>query len=94
MTKHNPTQNIRRSLKLSVLALVAGSAPFLLCSSYRTKAGQWVRIVDESTLKGYECVKGDDGIWRYNRESDRGRVTGSAFDMSDPRNLLPNARGD
>jgi hypothetical protein len=27
--------------------------------------------------------------WRYNRESDRGRVTGSAFDMSDPRNLIP-----
>lgn len=29
MTKYNPTQNIRRSLKLSVLALVAGSALWL-----------------------------------------------------------------
>jgi len=65
------------------------SAPFLLMSSYRTKAGEWVRIVDEQTLKGYECVKGDDGIWRYNRASDRGRVTASAFDMSDPNNLIP-----
>lgn len=57
-------------------------------SSYRTKSGKWVRIVDEKTDKGYECVKGDDGIWRYNRASDLGRVTSSNFDMSDPNNLI------
>jgi hypothetical protein len=62
-------------------------AAFLLGSSYQTKAGQWVRIVDESTTRGYECVKGDDGVWRYNRRSCRGRVTGSSND--DPRNLIP-----
>jgi hypothetical protein len=64
--------------------------PFLLMSSYKTKSGKWVRIIDESTRKGYETVKGDDDIWRYNREEDRGRVTGSPFDMSDGNNLIPN----
>lgn len=63
-------------------------AIFMLGSSYQTRTGKWVRIVDESAVKGYECVKGDDGIWRYNRPSCLGRVAGSAFDMSDPNNLL------
>lgn len=27
--------------------------------------------------------------WRYNRESDRGRVTGTSFDHSDPRCVIP-----
>lgn len=72
--------------------------PLELGRSYLTQAGAAVTIVQvmNDDLPGYECVQGDDpsenapeGVWRYNRASDRGRVTGSAFDMSDPRNLIP-----
>jgi len=70
--------------------------PFELGRTYLTRAGRSVTIIAVSDVPGYECVQGDDhppgdpkGGWRYNRASDRGRVTGSAFDMSDPRNLIP-----
>ena len=47
MTKHNPTQNIRRSLKLSVLALVAGSALWLSgCSDARGRASVMMKFPD------------------------------------------------
>lgn len=71
---------------------------FQLWESYRTLAGDWVRIVEVSERHpGYETVRGDDfpGTtlgWRYNRSthnSDLGRCTGTAHDFSDPRNLIP-----
>lgn len=74
--------------------------PFVVGRTYKTQAGDDVTITAESTRHpGYECVQGDDrltpeGGWRYNRESDRGRCTGSAFDMSDPRNLVPEIDDD
>lgn len=65
------------------------SKPFIPGKTYKTKDGRDVTITGISPTRGYECVQGDDGIWRYNRGDDRGRVTGSAFNMSDPRNLIP-----
>lgn len=71
---------------------------FQLWESYRTLAGDWVRIVEVSDRhRGYETVRGDDSPdpelgWRYNRsthDSDMGRCTGTAHDFSDPRNLIP-----
>jgi len=58
---------------------------------YLTQGGETIEILAETHLEGYECVKGSDDIWRYNRPSDLGRVTASAFDMSDPRNLVASA---
>lgn len=56
--------------------------------SYLTKSGRSVSIVEEKNdSRGYECAKGDDGIWRYNRDQDRGRVTGSEPEC--PDNLTP-----
>ena len=49
---------------------------FKLGEYCRTYGGDIVRIVGESNHKGYECVLGDDGIWRYNRRGEEGRVTG------------------
>ena len=80
-----------------------GSKPFEVGKTYLTQEGKSVTIKAKTTVPGYECVQGDDlakcpergvftWIWRYNRESDRGRVTGSAFDMSDPRNLIPETK--
>lgn len=58
--------------------------------TFWTKSGRKTTIVDESLEYVYHAtVQGDDGIWRYVRESDWGRCTASNFDMSDPRNLLP-----
>lgn len=59
--------------------------------SYKTQDGKNVTITEARHTPGYECVLGDDDIWRYNREGDRGRVTGTAHDFSDPRNLIPEA---
>lgn len=36
----------------------------------------------------YEIVYGHESGYRYDRASDCGRCTASAFDMSDPRNLV------
>lgn len=70
------------------------TAPFELGKTYLTKAGKPVKIIQVTNTPGYEAVQGDDGEnttlgWRYNRAEDRGRCTGSAFDMSDSRNLIP-----
>ena len=73
---------------------------FEVGKTYLTQDGRRVTIKAASNTPGYECVQGDDlhrhddtgvwiWVWRYIRASDRGRVTGSAFDMSDPRNLVP-----
>lgn len=68
---------------------------FVVGKTYLTQAGKAVTIIAENTRIGpyYTCVQGDDGEtpdkgWRYDRKSDAGRCTGSAFDMSDPRNLV------
>lgn len=64
--------------------------PFVLGQTYSTKSGDVVTIIDEHCKDDpYWTVLGSDDLWRYNRESDRGRVTGSPFDMSDFRNLIP-----
>jgi hypothetical protein len=62
--------------------------------SYQTKTGKWVQIVKARDIGGpYHVVMGKDGIWRYARPGDAGRVTGSNFDMSHPANLVvPNAK--
>lgn len=36
----------------------------------------------------YEIVEGNTLGWRYDREGDEGRCTGSAHDFSEPRNLI------
>lgn len=56
---------------------------------YKSRASEDILIVDESDAGGaYHTVKGHDGVWRYARESDAGRVTGSDG-MNDRRNLIP-----
>jgi hypothetical protein len=64
--------------------------PFEVGKTYRrTQGGDPVTIIGGTGDKGYETVFCADNVHRYNRESDRGRVTASAFDMSDPLNLAP-----
>lgn len=69
---------------------------FEVGQKYLTLEGKIVTIVEKSTkFRGYECVKGDDDIWRYNRSrmsADRipeglGRTTGSSWDRL--TNLIP-----
>ena len=69
---------------------------FELGQKYLTLEGKIVTIVDKSfEIRGYECVKGDDGIWRYNRSrmwagtipEGLGRTTGSSWDRL--TNLIP-----
>lgn len=66
---------------------------------YLSLEGKIVTIVDRSDVKHYECVKGDDGIWRYNRTDwpgnipeGLGRTTGSSWDRL--TNLIPVALVD
>lgn len=73
---------------------IKGSLPFELGKSYPRRDGKMVKIIAVNNCRGYETVQGDDGEtpevgFRYNRESDRGRCTGTYGDFSDPRNLLP-----
>lgn len=64
--------------------------PFQVGKEYPTQGGALVTVTEEMRRgTDHACVCGSDGIWRYNRPDDRGRVTGSAFDMSDPLNLIP-----
>ena len=49
---------------------------FKLGEYCRTYGGDIVKIVQVEDIKDYETVKGSDGIWRYNRKHDYGRVTG------------------
>lgn len=70
--------------------------PFEVGQVVKTQGGDTVTVLEvKHEHREYACVRcsdvsenAPDGVWRYNRESDRGRVTGSAFDMSDPRNLV------
>lgn len=69
---------------------VLESTDFEVGNRYRTTAGKLVKLVERKDREnGESTVLGDDGIWRYNREFDRGRVTGSPHDFSSPDNLIP-----
>jgi hypothetical protein len=50
---------------------------------YETKSGKLVRA-----LSSDDCMECSDGIYRYNRKGDRGRVTGSPHDFSHPENFI------
>ncbi|MNE19090.1 hypothetical protein D3C80_1121590 [compost metagenome] len=64
-----------------------GSIPFKLGDVLQTISGNTVVCIELTYLKGYECARFDDGGWRYNREHDRGRCTGSEWD--DRMNVMP-----
>lgn len=78
---------------------VEGSLPFELGKTYKRRDGKDVTIIKVINHRGYETVQGDDGDhpqsgYRYNRDTDRGRCTGTAGDFSDPCNLLPEFPAD
>jgi len=56
---------------------------------YQTLEGKWVKIINYERRAGYGCVKGDDGVWRYDRPGkyENGRVTGTKCYPPDPRNF-------
>lgn len=64
---------------------------FEIGKHYLTLEGKIVKIVERSNVPNYECVKGNDGIWRYNRQGysveGLGRTTGRTWDH--PTNLIP-----
>lgn len=63
--------------------------PYIVGNSYKTVDGSTVTIINiNNESKAHVCVQGNDGIWRYNRKTDQGRVTGSSFDEPHPKNLL------
>lgn len=69
-----------------------GSIPFQLGDVMTTMGDDEVpsyKVVcmELSNLKGYECSKWSDNKWRYNREHDRGRSTGSSW--KSPHNIIP-----
>lgn len=62
---------------------------YIVGNSYRTQAGELVRFVsvhNEGTR--YETMADETDVHRYTRR-DFGRVTGTAHDYSDPRNVPP-----
>jgi len=76
--------------------------PFEVGKEYRTIGGETVTCVELSNVPDYECARFSDGGektiegrtfttgWRYNRDNiDRGRCTGTPFDHSDPRCVIP-----
>lgn len=63
---------------------------FELGKAYRMQNGELITITKVNRdSPSHACVEGSDEIWRYDRPDDAGRCTASAFDMSDPRNLVP-----
>lgn len=87
----------------ALYAARGATKPFEVGKAYQTNEGNTVTCVELSDRPGYECARFDDGEtvpapigegtvttgWRYNRDSDRGRCTGSAMDHSDPRCVIP-----
>jgi len=68
--------------------------PFVVGNTYRTQGGKEVTCLELHDHPHYESARFDDpvtdaGGWRYNRDSDRGRVTGTDHSWSDPRNVIP-----
>ncbi len=77
------TKPPHRSMKTVTFPPVHASTPmFIVGQTYLTRGGRSVTIVAENRRPGYESVQGDDKGedrgWRYDRDGDRGRVTGSA----------------
>lgn len=67
---------------------MAGSIPFKIGDKFTTITGTEVECIQLSVQhRGYECARFSDGGWRYNREHDRGRCTGSEWDAR--KNILP-----
>lgn len=63
---------------------------FEVGAEYETQEGAKVRVLGRTSLRGYECLVCDDGIYRYDREgnpTDAGRATGTAHDYSCPKNF-------
>jgi len=65
------------------------SVEFEVGNTYKSFGGQMVKMVERRDEPGYEVILGKDDIWRYNRDADRGRVTGTAHDFSCAENLIP-----
>lgn len=66
------------------------SHPFEVGERYLTLSGVLVEIISVHGPPECATALGSDGIHRYNRTQDRGRVTGSSFDLStEPLNLVP-----
>lgn len=72
-----------------IMASTAYPVMFFVGQTYYTQEGKLIRILSDCRdYKGaYDTVYGSDGIWRYDRRKDRGRVTGTP--PGDPRNLKP-----
>lgn len=63
--------------------------PYELGNQYRTQEGELVRFVAvHNQGSSYETMEDENGVNRYTRR-DFGRVTGTAHDYSDPRNVPP-----
>lgn len=63
--------------------------PFRIGNSYRTVDGGSVTIVGyKHQPYGYSTVFCSEGIHRY-CDRDYGRVTGSPFNFSHPKNIIP-----
>lgn len=66
------------------------SRPFEIGQTYMTLSGVPVEIISTHGEPAIATVLGSDGIHRYNRDQDRGRVTGASFDLTaEPLNLVP-----
>lgn len=76
--------------------------PFEVGKEYKMVGGGTVTCVEVGGYAGYEVARFSDSEertingrtyttgWRYNRDNiDRGRVTGTPFDHSDPRCVIP-----
>ena len=58
--------------------------------TYETQAGDFVKVINRTDLKGYECLVCMDGRHRYDRSTgnaDAGRCTGTAHDYSCEHNF-------
>lgn len=65
-----------------------GSIPFKIGDVFTTLGGVRVECIQLSDTRGYETARFSDGGWRYNRDHDRGRATGSEWDAR--KNIVPN----
>lgn len=67
----------------------ANPGPYRVGRSYKTQGGQTVRFVGVANAGTvYETMFDEHGVHRYTTR-DFGRVTGTAHDYSDPRNVPP-----
>lgn len=75
----------------------ASTRPFEVGKRYLRHDGVEVTCLElNEGVPGYETARFDDplrlgGGHRYNRDQDRGRVTGTCHKFTDPRNIIPEA---